>query len=163
MLPSIFVIFARSQHTRAIGKGGKLPWKLPEDLHFFKSVTIHPGITSVLIMGRKTWESLPTKPLALRTNVVISSTNQEGADYTFKSVQEAIWYFKDTPACEIYIIGGAAVYKEVFQLGLVDGIFETVVLKEYPDCDTFMPELPEYESKSLIQKTLKAEYYFYSI
>lgn len=163
MLPSIFVVFARSQQSRAIGKNGKLPWKLPEDLQFFKSVTINPGITSVLVMGRKTWESLPMKPLALRTNVVISSTPQEGADYTFKSVEEAIWFFKDTPSCEIYIIGGASIYKEVFRLGLVDGIFETVVLKEYPDCDTFMPELPEYESKLLIYKTSRAEYYFYSI
>jgi len=163
MLPNIFVVFARSHQTRAIGKNGKLPWRLPEDLQFFKCITIHPGITSVLIMGRKTWESLPIKPLALRTNVVISSTPQDGADYTFKTLEDALMHFKDTSACEIYIIGGASIYSEAFRLGLVDGIFETVVLKEYPDCDTFMPELPSYETQSLIQKTPNAEYFYYSL
>jgi len=60
-----------------IGKGGKLPWNVPAELKHFSQLTKN----STVVMGRKTWESLPTKPLLSRNNIVLSSTftDAEGA------------------------------------------------------------------------------------
>ncbi|MGH7175340.1 MAG: dihydrofolate reductase, partial [Minisyncoccia bacterium] len=73
-MPRIAIIAALGQQTRALGKNGALLWRIPEDLKRFKALTLgHP-----VIMGRKTWESLPEKyrPLPGRTNIVV--TRQAG-------------------------------------------------------------------------------------
>ena len=59
-----------------IGANGKLPWHVAEDLINFKSLTIN----STVIMGRKTWESLPIKPLPKRNNIVLSSKKQDNVE-----------------------------------------------------------------------------------
>lgn len=85
-----------------IGNKGDLIYHLTDDLKRFKTLTI--GHT--VVMGRKTWESLPKK-LPKRTNVVLSSTPQEGADMTVTNVEEVL-------ALEgvVYIIGGASLYRQ---------------------------------------------------
>ena len=71
--------------NRTIGRNNSLPWKLPEDLKYFKRTTMGNSI----IMGRKTWESLPFKPLPNRRNIVLSSKLIEDVD-TYHSIESCI-------------------------------------------------------------------------
>lgn len=91
----------------SIGKNGDLIWKISEDLKHFKSLTTgHP-----VIMGRKTWDSLPKKPLPGRRNIVLTrntSFSSEGAE-TVNSVEKALEITKDE---DPFIIGGAEIYNE---------------------------------------------------
>jgi dihydrofolate reductase len=86
-----------------IGVDGKIPWRHPGDLKRFKRLTI--GHT--VIMGRKTWESMGSKPLAGRRNIVISRTPQAGID-TFRDLASAM----ATVEGDAWIIGGASLYEE---------------------------------------------------
>ena len=95
--------------NRVIGKDGDLAWRLPEDLKWFKRVTIgHP-----IIMGRKTMDSLPNGPLPKRRNVVISRSVSQGPEgfEMVGSCEEAIELLKDEEA--IFVIGGAQIYAEM--------------------------------------------------
>ncbi|MDE6340155.1 MAG: dihydrofolate reductase, partial [Muribaculaceae bacterium] len=83
-LRSVTAIVAMARDN-AIGRAGSLPWRLPEDMAHFKAFTMgHP-----IIMGRKTWESLPKRPLPGRRNIVVSRSplyEAEGAE-VFPSVE----------------------------------------------------------------------------
>ena len=80
----IHLIWAQDQNG-GIGQNGKLPWHISEDLKNFKSLTIN----STIIMGRKTWDSLPIKPLPNRKNIILSRKKQLG-DFTYSSFEECI-------------------------------------------------------------------------
>ncbi|SEP14368.1 dihydrofolate reductase [Trujillonella endophytica] len=100
----VSLIWAQA-HDRVIGAGGTLPWHLPEDLRLFRELT--SGCT--VVMGRRTWESLPerVRPLPGRTNVVLTSDPRwraDGADRA-SSVDEVL---DRHPDC--WVIGGGAVY-----------------------------------------------------
>jgi len=117
-----------------IGDQGGLPWSLPSDLKQFKAITMGKPV----IMGRKTWESLPKKPLPGRRNIVLTRDpdfREPGAS-TAHSLTEAVAAADD--AEEICVIGGA----EVFQLfsHLAQRIYLTRVLAEVAG-DTKMPEI----------------------
>ena len=86
-----------------IGKNNTIPWHYSADLKRFKRLTTGKTI----IMGRKTWESLPVKPLPNRRNIVISRTSLENVD-CFRSIDEAL----KTCEGDIWFIGGAGIYKE---------------------------------------------------
>jgi dihydrofolate reductase len=95
-----------------IGKNGGLPWYLPEDLKRFKRLTVG----KVVVMGRKTWESLPEKvrPLPERTNVVITRQTEyelPGGVERFDSLEAALTAHKND---EVVIMGGAEVYRQAF-------------------------------------------------
>lgn len=102
--PSVNLIVAMGQDG-AIGIDGNLIWNLPGDLKRFKSLTLgHP-----VIMGRKTWESLPKRPLPGRRNIILSRSKDftaEGAEIA-NSLEEA---FKMTSGEQPFIIGGAEIY-----------------------------------------------------
>lgn len=126
----------------AIGKANSLLWRLPEDLKRFRSLTMgHP-----VVMGRKTWESLPEKfrPLPGRTNIVVtrdSSYLAPGA-MVVHTMEEALELAKKSDGSEeIFIIGGAELYKAA--LPLADRIYATVVDAEV-DADAFFPAYPEF-------------------
>ncbi len=96
-------------HARngVIGKEGKLPWYLPEDLKHFKRTTLGKPV----IMGRKTWESLG-RPLPGRRNIVVTRQTgftAEGAE-VYSNLQEAVAAVKDEPIA--FIMGGAQIYAE---------------------------------------------------
>ena len=81
------VVVAVCKHTRGIGVNGRLPWSLRADMHYFKQLTrstVDPLKRNAVIMGRKTWQSIPEKlrPLADRINVVISRNEAARADYS---------------------------------------------------------------------------------
>ena len=114
-----------------IGRDGALPWRLPEDLKHFRELT---GGSTVL-MGRRTWESLPPRfrPLPGRRNLVLSHTPQEGVE-TFADLPEALAAADE----DVWVIGGAGVYQAT--LHLADRI-EITELQEEFDGDTYAPKV----------------------
>lgn len=109
--PRINLIFARAANG-VIGANGTMPWHLPEDLAHFKQTT---GGAPV-VMGRKTWDSLPPRfrPLPGRWNIVITRQDDwkaEGAQRA-ASLQDALSLCEESQVPEVWIIGGAQVYAE---------------------------------------------------
>jgi dihydrofolate reductase len=91
-----------------IGAQGALPWRLPDDMRRFKAITMGKPV----VMGRKTWDSLPKKPLPGRTNIVITrdrAFRAEGA-VVVHSLDEALARAEGEQPEEIMIIGGAEIY-----------------------------------------------------
>lgn len=130
---SLIVAMARD---RAIGRANQLLWHLSSDLKRFKALTMgHP-----IIMGRHTYESLPNGALPGRRNIVISRTLRELPDAeVYPSLEVALSALRlaANPLC--YIIGGGQIYAEA--LPWATDLHLTVVEAEYPDADTFFPEL----------------------
>jgi dihydrofolate reductase len=105
----INLIYARAANG-VIGKDGTMPWHLPEDMAHFKQLTLGCPV----IMGRKTWDSLPPKfrPLPGRTNIVITRQGNwqaEGAQRA-ASLKEALQIAGSPP--EVWVIGGAQIYAQ---------------------------------------------------
>lgn len=118
--------------NRVIGRDGDLPWRLPGDLKWFKKITL--GHT--LLMGRKTWESLPNA-LPGRQNWVLSTNakSKEGMR-VFRSLEEIKEQLM--PDQTLFIIGGGELYS--LALPLCHEIYLTEVHQKIPDGDTFFPE-----------------------
>ena len=108
----MITIIAAISRDFCIGRNGEIPWNLPEDLKRFRKLT--SGNT--IIMGRKTWDSLPMKPLPGRQNIIISSKmklNAPSQDILIvNSLEEAIKSAKNT---EIFLIGGESIYTKGLQ------------------------------------------------
>jgi dihydrofolate reductase len=129
---------ANSSTCIGIGKDGTIPWHLPEDLAWFRSYTKD----AVIIMGRKTWDSLPRKPLPNRINIVMSSQTVYSAHHTCRTVEEVV------DICEsnyserrCIVIGGAQVYDAFAIRGLIGEASITYmypIRASYPRCDTFV-------------------------
>lgn len=122
----------------AIGRANDLLWHLPADLKRFKELTT--GHT--ILMGRKTFESLPRGPLPNRRNIIISRSlpTQPGAE-VYPTIQQAI------EACasdgEVFIIGGGEIYRQL--LPDTERIYLTRVQASFPDAEVFFPELDPTE------------------
>lgn len=137
--------------NNAIGKEGKLPWHLPNDMKHFKNVTW--GLP--VIMGRKTFESLG-KPLAGRKNIVISRQpgwSAAGA-VAVKNIDDALFLAKETDAKETMVIGGGEIYRTLFEKA--KRIYLTRVEAE-PEADTFFPSLNPKEWRLVSQKKYEAD------
>ena len=106
--PTIAFVLARARNG-VIGKDNALPWRIPEDMRRFKAITMGRP----LVMGRKTWESLPKKPLPGRTNIVVTRDQNfkaEGAVIAH-SLEDALARAAFEKPEEIAVIGGAEIYK----------------------------------------------------
>lgn len=129
--PRIYLVAAVARNG-VIGAKGKLPWHLPEDLRHFKKLTLgHP-----LIMGRRTWDSLP-HALPGRENIVVTrSANRDipGASVA-NSVAAAIALCTGEPIA--FVIGGAGIFAET--LPLADGLVLTEIERDY-EGDVVFPE-----------------------
>lgn len=131
----IALIYARAANG-VIGKDGAMPWHLPEDLAHFKRLTQGCPV----IMGRKTWDSLPERfrPLPGRRNIVI--TRQD--DWSQNGVQRAASLPDALQMCEqeptVWVIGGAQIYAQA--LPLADRVEVTEIAQDF-DGDAFAPEL----------------------
>ena len=121
--------------NNAIGKEGKIPWHLPNDMKHFKNVTWGMPV----IMGRKTFESLG-KVLPGRKNIVISRQPgwEAAGTVTVKKIEDALFVAKATDAKEVMVIGGGEIYKTLFEKAT--RIYLTRVEAE-PEADTFFPPL----------------------
>ena len=127
-----------------IGFNGDLLEKIPADLKYFKELTTD----NIVVMGRKTWDSLPNTPLPDRINIVISNSlfPFEG-NYQWDvikhlsmcaSMDYAINYIKNVDN-DVFIIGGGQIYKEL--LPLCDRVYVTKIYKDYENVDTYFPNL----------------------
>ena len=132
---NINMIFARSANG-VIGLNNAMPWHLPEDLAHFKKLTLGCPV----IMGRKTWDSIPAKfrPLPGRTNIVVTRQTDwqaEGAN-TAGSLQAAL--AQCHAASDVWIIGGAQIYAQAEPLA--SRIEVTLIHKDF-EGDAFAPAL----------------------
>ncbi len=121
-----------------IGYNGDLLEHIPEDLKYFKELTTG----HIVVMGRKTWDSLPKKPLKDRLNIVISSQPKEVlGDLSIRiSMEEAkIRLALSSADEEWFIIGGGTIYKEL--LPICDRVYVTKILKDHENVDTYFPDL----------------------
>ena len=132
-----FSIIAAVADNHAIGKDNKLLWHIPADLKRFRKLTTGHAV----IMGKKTYESLPRRPLPDRINIVLTDQPDERIPgcITAFSVQDAI---AKCPDDECFIIGGGSVYRQF--LPLADTLYITRVHREF-DADTFFPVLDNLE------------------
>ena len=145
---------ARSRNG-VIGRDGDLPWRLKSDLQIFKQVTLFKPV----IMGRKTWDSLPKKPLPGRLNVVLSrdgSFEPQGA-VVCESFGEALAIAREQAAEdgaeEVCVIGGAAVFAEA--LPRARRLYLTEVDVEV-EGDTFMPPIDESQWREVRREAYPA-------
>jgi dihydrofolate reductase len=133
--------------NKVIGKDNSLPWHLPEDLKNFKELTAG----NTVIMGRKTWESIPERfrPLPNRNNIVISRNinSLEGIDVC-SSVEEALEKAKSYDR-EIFIIGGSSIYEQF--LPLTDKMYISYLKEEF-DGDTYFPNFNKEDWKVVERK-----------
>ena len=132
------IIVGMHVNNRAIGSGGKIPWKCRADMKFFKDTTTttkDPTKTNAVIMGRKTFESLPA-PLLNRVNVILTSTSP--------NFDETISNLEQQPDIEtIFVIGGEMVYRQAICHPKCNKIYVNCI---HMDCDlsnadTFFPEI----------------------
>ena len=126
-----------------IGRNGDLLANIPEDKKFFKDKT--DG--SVVVMGRKTWDSLPIKPLPNRKNYVISrnTIDNRGKDAEYISIEKAIETIENTHEQNIFIIGGGQIYSKL--LPYCDTIYVTKIYESY-EADTFFPNIDSMNAVS---------------
>jgi dihydrofolate reductase len=128
------IIIAAMAENRVIGRDNALPWAIREDLLHFKELTT--GFPC--LMGRKTWESLPRRPLPGRPNLIISTTLTEVPEgaRVFPSLPAAIAFCAAYP--RVFICGGASIYREA--LPYANKMELTVIPGRY-EGDAFFPEI----------------------
>lgn len=154
MISQELTLIVAATGKMGIGRGGTLPWTgLKREMAYFARVTkrASPGNTNALIMGRKTWESIPPKfrPLKDRTNIVITRTSgltAQGGNVT-SSVEEAIEAVEKTEVTRAFVIGGAQIYKAALERKETKRILLTRVLSDF-ECDTFFPLQLDESGKS---------------
>ena len=138
--PICLSLIVAQARNRVIGVAGQLPWRLKDYMAHFKRTTMGAPV----IMGRKTWESLPKRPLPGRPNIVISRDwNYDAAEArVYSSVPTAINAAKAMALragqAEVFVIGGAAIYEHA--LPLADRIYLTEV-ETSPEGDAFFPAI----------------------
>lgn len=129
----IYLIAAVGKNNE-LGKDNELIWYIKEDLQFFKNTTMNKTI----VMGYNTFKSLK-RVLPNRKHVVLTSHNDLPDEVAcFNNIDDVLNYIKDID--EVYIIGGASIYK--LFINLCDGMYLTEIDKEY-DADVYFPEFDE--------------------
>jgi len=138
-------IIAAVSDDLGIGKDNDLLWHIPEDLRRFKRLTTGKAV----IMGKRTWESLPKKPLPGRMNIVLTDIPGECIDcsVTAYSVEEALT--KCDGIDEVFIIGGGSVYRQFMEVA--DRLYITHVHSNRP-ADIFFPEI-DLRKWQVVEKT----------
>src|SRR3989338_2886942 len=172
MIP--FSIIVAVDLKNGIGKNGALPWHLPTDLKHFKEITTQAhskGKKNLVIMGRKTWESIPEKfrPLPGRINLVLTRNKSlvlsEGV-LKAESLNDALALLNSgewKKAVEtVYVIGGAQVFKEALENPRCEKIYATHILSKF-DCDVFFPPFLDFFAETLKSPSFgenSTRYYF---
>ncbi|OMO75612.1 Thymidylate synthase [Corchorus olitorius] len=169
-----FQIVVAATKDLGIGKDGKLPWKLPSDLKFFKDVTLttsDSGKKNAVIMGRKTWESIPLqhRPLPGRLNVVLTRSGSFDIATAENvvicgSMASALELLAASPYClsieKVFVIGGGQIFRESLNAPGCDAIHITEIETRI-ECDTFMPAIdssvfqPWYSSFPVVENNIR--------
>lgn len=139
---------------RIIGIDGKLPWHLSDDLKHFKNLTMSGD--AKVVMGRKTWDSLPIKPLPGRHNMVMT---RKGSDLELLSNTDIVsfdWVINHSKANDFWIIGGAEIYKQF--LPHADKLYITFIAEHFHKRNAEITYFPEFEGFKLVKTTRGNEY-----
>ena len=123
-----------------IGKNNTLPWYIPQDLKHFLKLT-KGNNNNMVVMGRKTWDSLPKKPLPKRFNAILSNhlIIDNETTKTFTSLQQVVDFSHQNGYQTLWVIGGAEIYKMALALDIIDEIHVSEINEEH-ECDVFFPE-----------------------
>ena len=133
----MLTLIAGRDRKGVIGKDGTIPWHAPEDLAFFQRETTGGAV----IMGRRTWDSLPRKPLPRRLNIVVTSGQGDGSEALFVALSDAIPAAQAAGHARIYAIGGEGIYRAF--LPLADRLLLTEVDLEVEGGDTRFPDFAQ--------------------
>ncbi|CAI9753419.1 unnamed protein product [Fraxinus pennsylvanica] len=172
-----YQVVVAATRDMGIGKDGKLPWKLPSDLKFFKEITMttsDPEKKNAVIMGRKTWESIPPqfRPLPGRLNVILTrsgSSDIATADNVIicGSIPSALKLLSEPPynilIQKVFMIGGGQILGEALNAPECDAVHMTEI-ESHMECDTFIPPVdlsvyqPWYMSSPVVEN--KIRYFF---
>ncbi|GLU02878.1 hypothetical protein SLE2022_201110 [Rubroshorea leprosula] len=175
-----YQIVVAATRDLGIGKDGKLPWKLPSDLRFFKEITLttsDSGKKNAVIMGRKTWESIPHghRPLPGRLNVVLTRSGSFDIATAENvvicgSMTSALQLLAASPYClsieKVFVIGGGQIFREALNAPDCDAIHFTEIEISI-DCDTFMPVIdssvfqPWYSSFPVVENNIRYSFMTY--
>lgn len=148
----MLTLIVATDRNRAIGRDNTIPWHLPEDMAFFKRSTMG----STVIMGRKTWDSLPKKPLPGRDNIVLSHNADEGmADVPRLDLAAALRLIAADPERQVFCIGGAEIYRQM--LPHADRILLTEVDLAVEGADAWFPEPDPEEWVEVERQVLRSE------
>nr|CAD1842849.1 unnamed protein product [Ananas comosus var. bracteatus] len=163
-----------------IGKDGKLPWKLPSDLKYFKEVTVStldPSKKNAVIMGRKTWESIPLqyRPLPGRLNIILTRSGSFDIAtlqnvICCASLSSALELLSSTPYSlsieKVFVIGGGQVLRDALNAPECEAIHLTDIETSF-DCDTFIPSIdfsvfqPWYSSIPTVENNIRYSFVTY--
>ncbi len=148
-----FNIIVAIDAQNGIGKEGKIPWKLTQDLAHFKMITSQtesPFKSNAVIMGRKTWESIPEKfkPLVDRINIVLTRNNElvvPASVIKSSSLENAFVYVREheDEIEKVFVIGGQQLYEQALQIQGCRYLYLTQLSKSF-NCDTFFPSFEEF-------------------
>lgn len=147
-----FYLVVAMDLNNGIGIHGDLPWRLPNELKHFAELTRHtndPKKRNAVIMGRKSWESLPLqfRPLPHRYNIVLTNKDDyelPGGVGLAHSLSEAVKQTEEKGCENIFVIGGANVFKEAIEHEDCGGIYLTEILETF-DCDVFFPKIDRHQ------------------
>lgn len=141
--PRIALIAAMAAN-RVIGDGNKMPWHLPADLRHFKKTTLGKPV----IMGRKTFESIGSKPLPMRVNIVVTRDRafQASGVVIAHDLQQALQLAEPHAAEEIMIMGGASIYEQA--LPIADRLYLTFIQLNVSG-DAHFPDLRQHRWREL--------------
>lgn len=130
-------IIAAVSRNGVIGADGKIPWDIPEDMAYFRRTTTGGAV----IMGRRTYEDIG-RPLPERFNIILSAKLKKAPEGTVlaDSLEKAIELAKNSGRENIFLCGGAAVYRE--GLAIADRIYLTVIDRDY-EGNVFFPKFSE--------------------
>ena len=175
-----FNIIVATDNKGGIGLNGSIPWHLTEDLSYFREITTHVEedpyfeFINMVVMGRKTWESIPDKykPLSKRLNVILTKDDPtkishyghelvkviSNFDQIFQeaviNVSNVIKYNKRLQIRQIFIIGGASIYQQAITSPYCRFVYITEIYKDFK-CDTFFPSLPIITQNNYIHPQIK--------
>lgn len=131
-------MIACMDRDRLIGRGNDLPWKLPEDMRFFRQQTMGTAV----LMGRKTFDSFGSRPLKGRRNLMLSrGGNQPDGVELFHRVEDALQ--AASGESELMVIGGEQIYRLL--LPYADRLLLTEIDRSYGGGDAYFPEFPAEE------------------
>nr|AIA13853.1 Dihydrofolate reductase [uncultured bacterium] len=150
-------IVAAIGENRELGKDNHLLWHLAEDMRFFKEVTMRHYV----IMGRKSFESIPAKyrPLPDRVNVIISRDPDYMVEecYTCTSLEEGMRLAEENGEQRAFLIGGGQIYKLAMDADMVDEMYITHVHGSFPDAQVYFPEFDETQWRKTAVKSMVAD------
>lgn len=146
-----FSLIVAVDEKNGMGHGGKLPWHIPAELHYFAEKTRG----NIVIMGRKSWDSIPLKfrPLPGRLNIVLTRNHEFSLPENVlraDSLESALTKAAPKKGKELFVIGGAGVFKEALKHKDCTTLYVTEILQTF-ECDTFLPPIDPKKFKRVYQ------------